>query len=146
MAITGITCELNRNTGTYDIPVWDAIPLIRDVTLNLEKGEADVTTRGANGWRQRIGTLKDASLDVELVWEQGDADFEAIRDSFLNNSLLDLAVMDGAIDEAGSQGLRSEMEVFSFNRAEPLDGAVMANASIKPAFSTNAPSWLVVSV
>jgi hypothetical protein len=34
---------------------------VRDVTLNLETGEADVTTRANSGWKQTFATLKDGS-------------------------------------------------------------------------------------
>ena len=37
----------------------------KDVTLNLETGEADITTRAAEGWRITAATLKEASLEFE---------------------------------------------------------------------------------
>lgn len=145
MAQTGSSCILYRNTGTYETPTWDDVPIIRDLTLTLEKGEADVTTRAGAGFRQRIGTLKDARVEFEIVWETGDADFEAYRDSWLNDTLVDCAVMDGDITTEDQQGLRAEFETFNFSRQEPIDGAVTASVNIAPGFSTNAPSWLVVA-
>ncbi len=41
--------------------------------------------RANNGWRATVGTLKDASLEFEMVWDTVDTDFTAIRDAFLNN-------------------------------------------------------------
>lgn len=35
--------------------------------LNLEKGEADVTTRANNGWRATKGTLKEGSIEFEMA-------------------------------------------------------------------------------
>ena len=46
----GLDAKLYRNTSVYATPTWDEITNIRDLTLNLEAGEADVTTRGNNGW------------------------------------------------------------------------------------------------
>jgi hypothetical protein len=40
-------------------------------------GEADVTTRGNAGWRATVATLKDGSIEFEMVWDTGDADFGA---------------------------------------------------------------------
>ena len=55
----GLDAKLFRNTGTFATPTWNEITNVRDVTLNLEAGEADVTTRGNNGWRATVATLKD---------------------------------------------------------------------------------------
>lgn len=145
MAQIGSDCKLYHNTGTYATPTWDEVPIVRDLELNLEKGQADITTRAGAGWIQRIGTLKDGSIEFGIVWESGDADFEAFRDAFLDNTLIDVAAMDGAIATSGNQGLRAEMECLSFSRSEPVAGAVEASVNVSPGFSTNAPEWLVVS-
>ena len=55
------------------------------MTLSLEAGEADVTTRGNDGWRAIVATLKEASVEFEMVWDTGDAGFDearAVRSSF----------------------------------------------------------------
>ena len=61
----GMDAKLYRNKGTYAVPDWEEITNVRDVTLNLEEGEADLTTRANAGWRATLGTLKDASVDFE---------------------------------------------------------------------------------
>jgi hypothetical protein len=68
----GLDAKLYRNTGTYAAPVWNEIKNVKDVTLNLEAGEADVTTRGNNGWRATVATLKDGSIEFEMVWDSAD--------------------------------------------------------------------------
>jgi hypothetical protein len=72
--------------------------------LNLETGEADVTTRANSGWKQTLATLKDGSVEFEMVWDTNDPDFAAIRDAWLNNTEIALAVMDGDIDTAWLRG------------------------------------------
>jgi len=147
MPILGADCKLYRNTGSYDSPVWNEVPLVTDVKLNLEKGEADVTTRAGAGWKQRISALKDASVEFDLIWEPGDDDFEAFKDSWLEDSIIDLAVMDGDIEAEGTwQGLRAEMETFSFTRNEALADAVAASVKCMPTFSEHAPDWMVIVV
>ena len=39
---------------------------VKDLTLNLESGEADVTTRATKGWRASVATLKEASLEFNI--------------------------------------------------------------------------------
>ena len=140
----GLDAKLFRNTGTYAAPIWNEIKNVKDVTLNLEAGEADVTTRGNNGWRATVATLKDGSIEFEMVWDSADDDFTAIRDAFLNKTPLEMAVMDGDVLTAGSQGLRASFMVTGFSRNEPLEEAISVSVTAKPTYSANPPSWMTV--
>ena len=140
----GLDAKLFRNTGTYAAPTWNEIKNVKDVTLNLEAGEADVTTRGNNGWRATVATLKDGSIEFEMVWDSTDDDFTAIRDTFLNKTALEMAVMDGDVLAAGSQGLRASFMVTGFSRNEPLEEAISVSVTAKPTYSANPPSWMTV--
>ncbi|GMV72850.1 MAG: hypothetical protein AMXMBFR77_26870 [Phycisphaerales bacterium] len=141
----GLDCKLYRNTGTWGSPTWAEVGNARDVTVNLERGEADLTTRANAGWRATVGTLKDASLEFEMVWDPGDAGFAAVRDAFLNGTVLDMVALDGGIAVSGSQGLRAEFSILSFSRSEPLEEGVTVNVTAKPAYSENAPEWMTVT-
>ncbi|MCI0333697.1 MAG: phage tail protein [Planctomycetes bacterium] len=141
----GLDAKLYRNTTPGGGPTWDLVGNVRDVTLNLETGEADVTTRGNNGWRATVGTLKDASIEFEMVWDTGDADFTAFKDAFFNGTSIELAVMDGNIASAGSQGLRAECRIINFTRSEALEETITVSVTAKPTYSANPPSWLVTS-
>jgi hypothetical protein len=143
--LLGLDAKLYRNSSTYESPTWVEIENVKDVTLSLEKGEADVTTRANDGWRATKGTLKDASVEFQMVWDTEDTGFTAIQEAYFGNTSLDLAVMSGDITTAGSQGLRAEMDVFSFSRSEALEEAQMVDVSLKPTYSANAPTWMVVS-
>lgn len=140
----GLDGKLYRNTGTYATPTWNEIKNVRDVTLNLETAEADVTTRGNNGWRATVATLKDGSVEFEMVWDSADDDFSAIRDAFLNKTAVELAVMDGDITVTGNQGLRASFMVTKFSRNEPLEEAITVSVTVKPTYATNAPTWMTI--
>lgn len=141
----GMQAKLYRNTGTYAAPTWALVPNVKDLTLNLEKGQADVTTRANNGWKASIGTLKDGGIEFEMVWDTEDEGFTAIRDAYLNDAALELAVMDGDITVAGSQGLRASFVVTNFSRKEPLEEGISVSVTLKVAYSDNAPEWLTVA-
>ena len=140
----GMEAKLYRNTGTYAAPTWVELTNVKDVTLNLEKGEADVTTRANAGWRATAATLKDASVEFEMVWDTTDAGFTAIKNAYFNNTTIELAVMDGAIATNGSQGLRATMMITNFSRSEALEEAITVSVTAKPTYATNAPSWMTV--
>jgi len=144
-AVLGMNAKLYRNTGTYASPTWTIVSNVRDVTLSLETGEADVTTRAASGWRQSIATLKDAGLEFEMVWDGTDAGFTAVKDGYMNGTNIEFLVLDGDSATSGSQGLRAEMSIMTFSRNEPLEEAVTVSVSAKPTKSDNAPAWHTVS-
>ncbi len=139
----GLDAKLYRNTGTVGSSLWELIDNVRDVTLNLETGEADVTTRGNDGWRATVGTLKDASIEFEMVWDTEDGNFTALKDAFFNGNPLELLVADGDISLADSQGLRAVCRIINFTRTEALEEAITVSVTAKPTYSEAPPSWLV---
>lgn len=140
----GMEAKLYRNTGTFALPTWVELTNVKDLTLNLEAGEADVTTRGNAGWRATVATLKDGSIEFEMVWDTADTNFTAIQDAFFNGTDIEFAVMDGDITVSGTQGLRATMSVTSFSRSEALEEALMVSVNAKPTYATNAPEWMTV--
>lgn len=140
----GMQAKLYRNSGTHATPVWAELTNVKDVTLNMEAGEADVTTRGNSGWKATIATLRNGSVEFEMVWDTSDPGFTAIQGAFFNNTSLEFAVMDGDITQTGTQGLRATMSVTNFSRKESLEEAITVSVTIKPTYSTNAPVWMTV--
>lgn len=125
-------------------PTWVEMGNVRDVTQNLETGTSDVTTRTNAGWRAVAATLKDGTVEFEMVWNTEDAAFTAIQLAHLNSTNIACAFMDGDIDVAGSQGLVADFAVTNFSRAEPLEEAMMTSVTLQPGFSTTPPVWTTV--
>ncbi len=118
---------------------------VRDVTLNLEEGEADVTTRANNGWRATEPTLKEGSVEFEMAYDPADAGFVKILGAWLNRTLLPMAILDASKDVDGTMGLWADFKVISFSKSEPLEEGQMVSVTIKPAYSTVAPEWVKVT-
>ena len=140
----GMEAKLYRNDGDYETPDWVEMSNVKDLTLNNEKGEADVTTRKNNGWRATVGTLKDGSIEFEMVWGTDDENFTAIQEAYFGNTSVEFAVMDGDIETAGSQGLRATMAIMNVTRNEPLEEAITVSVTAKPTYAEHAPDWLEV--
>ena len=117
---------------------WTELANVRDVTLNLETGEADVTTRANAGWRATVGTLKEASVEFEMVWDTEDPGFAAIKDAFFTNAPIGLQVLDGA----AGQGLQADFSITNFSRNEALEEAITVSVTAKVTYSATAPSWI----
>ncbi len=141
----GMQAKLYFKTGGVAAAgAWVELPNTKDLTLNLETGEADVTTRGNAGWRATVATLKDGSIEFEMVWDTSDAGFTAIKDAFFANAAIGLAVMDGLVTQAGSQGLQADFAITNFTRKEPLEEAIAVSVTAKPTYSATAPAWVTV--
>ena len=89
----GLDAKLFRGTagtqGTIEVTN------VKDVSLSLESGEADVTTRKAKGWKLSVATLKEASLEITILYDTEDEDFLAFKEAYFSNTPLSLFITDG---------------------------------------------------
>ena len=160
--VLGLNGKLSYETGGYsadagndnkpDISggVGTELTITKDVTLNLEQAEADVTTRGSNGWRARVGTLKEGTVEMQIQWDTDDAAFQVMMNTWLNNGVVGLAVLDddytaetvpGAHDGTGT-GLIANFSITNFTREEGLEEAMVANVTAQPTYTAVQPGWL----
>lgn len=129
-----------HNTGSYASPTWDIIDNVRDVTMNLEKAEADASIRGFGGWEAVAFTLKKATFEWQMNHDTADTDWTMIRDAWLNDTAKELLVLDRATG-SGAQGLRVTVAFGKFSKGEPLAGVQTTDVMAKPTIAANAPAW-----
>ena len=134
MAILGLNCVLYR--GEAGQTASTEMTNVKDVEMNLTTGEADITTRAANGWRAYAATLKEASLTFQMNYDTDDTDLTAIQTAFMNNSAISFLVG----DDQGN-GLDADFVITEFNIPQPLEEAVTVSVTAKPTLSTRAPAW-----
>ena len=116
---------------------------VKDVTLNLEAGEADITTRANSGWRATAPTLRECTCEFEMVWKPGDTGFDAIKAAFLGGTAIELAVLDQARETTGAQGPKGSFSITSFSRNEALEEAITVSVTAKLA---EFDEWVEVTV
>jgi len=142
MAIQGMFAVLKFKTGGIgSADPWADLTNVKDVTLSVETGEADITTRANDGWRATLATLKEGTLEWEMVWEPGDAGFEAIKDAFLNGAIIGLAALDQA--GANGEGPVADFTITNFSRSEPLEEAITVSVTAK---ISNFSEWTTTGV
>lgn len=129
--LLGMSAKIYQGTAGTALSALTEMSNTKDVTLNLEAGEADITTRANAGWRGTAATLREASVDFDMVWKPGDSGFDALRDAFLNGTTLELAVLDQDRATSGAQGLKASFTISSFTRSEPLEEAITVSVSAK---------------
>jgi len=111
---------------------YTELDLAKDVNVPLDKAEADMTTRKSGGWKETRGGLKDGSLDFELKYDSDDAGVAVIRNAYLNNTSILLAIMDGDIAVTGTEGFVANFEIMSFPINQPMEEGVMIAVTAKP--------------
>lgn len=102
---------------------------VKDVTLNLSTGEADVSTRKNQGWRSTMATLKEASIDFTTLYDAADTAFSALQTAFMGNTEVEVVV-------SGSGTFTAKCMVTAFNISQPLEDACSVAVTLKPSGDT----------
>ena len=100
---------------------------VKDVTLSLEAGEADVTTRANQGWRATAPTLRECTAEFEMQWKPSDAGFQAVKDAFLSAGTIALLIL----TEEDGEGPDGDFSITSFSRSEPLEESITVSVTAK---------------
>ncbi len=98
----------------------------KDLTVTLEKAEADASTRDNNGWRATVGTLKDASIEFTVLNKDGDTAFALLQGLFMSGDPTDVAISDAG----GTLTLTCEVMNFTIN--QQLEEVISADVTLKP--------------
>lgn len=134
-----IDMSLSFNTGTFGSATW-AIVNARDVKLGITMGEGDVSNRGS-GLELKEPTLQGRELSFDIVADELDTVFTAMRTAFLGRTVVEFALANGPIGTSGSSASggtagvamsRCSYKIFGFERNEPLEGSVTVSVTCKP--------------
>ena len=129
--------DATNATNATKIAAATLVNNVRDVEINLSKDTVEITSRASTGFKQRVGTLKDATITTSILWQPGDANFETLRDAYLNDTEVYVAALDQTIATAGAQGIAGNFNVVDFSRGEPLGDVMTASVELSPSTFTN---------
>jgi hypothetical protein len=111
----------------------------KDLSVSMEKAEADASTRGNNGWRATVGTLKDASIEFNVLNKTGDSVFSTLQGLFMSGDPCDVEISDiGGV-------LPLTCEVMQFNVNQNLEDVISADVTLKPTQSATGSGVNVTS-
>lgn len=138
------------NSGTIASPTWNSVPLIRDESLTLSRAAVDITTRLANGWRITRGGLREATVELQLLYVPNDTDMEVFRAAyFAEDSQVILGLFDGDVSVTGTYyGLHAAMQVTGFSQPRNLEDATVVDVSLAmdlEASTNTAPAWVTIT-
>ena len=129
--VLGMNCKLFAGAAGVALASLDEITNVKDVNVNLEAGEADVTTRANSGWRATAATLKEATVEFEMIWKPGDTGFDLFEAAFLAGTNVSMAALTGSLSTANSDGPYGDWSVTNFSRSEPLEEGTTASVTCK---------------
>ena len=136
--VLGMNCELYR--GTAGTTADTLMNNVTDVSVSMEQEEADVTTRGNNGYRATVGTLKNGTIEWSMIWDTSDADFAAIYAAYNTGAPIALFASDG-----DGSGLDADFAITNFSQEQSLTEAVTVSITAKATYSTRAPEFVIAS-
>ena len=140
----GRNAHLYLDTGTYSAPTWSDVTNCKDVTLNGDPVEADVTTRGS-GMKNTVVAINDPSVDFNMINITGDANLMVIRTAFVTGGTIYAAAMDDNILTSGAWGLEGLMVVTKFTNGQPLLEAHTYDVTLKPTLYPAQPAQWVTT-
>ena len=129
--LLGMNAKIYQGPTGTDLATLTEMSNVKDVTLSLEAGEADVTTRANQGWRATAPTLRECTAEFEMLWKPGDTGFDAVKTAFLTAGTIRLAVLTGARDASGVEGPLGDFSITNFSRNEPLEEGVTVSVTAK---------------
>ena len=113
--------------GTAGSTAATELTNVKDVTMSLEAGEADVTTRANQGWRATAPTLRECTAEFEMQWKPSDAGFEAVKTAFLSAGTIALLIL----TEEDGEGPDGDFSITGFSRSEPLEESITVSVTAK---------------
>ncbi len=129
--LLGMNAKIYQGAAGGALATLTEMANVKDVTLNLEAGEADVTTRANQGWRATAPTLRECTAEFEMLWKPGDAGFDAVKTAFLTSGSIRLAVLTGDRAASGTEGPLGDFSITNFSRNEPLEEGVTVSVTAK---------------
>ncbi len=129
--LLGMNAKIYQGAAGSALATLTEMANVKDVTLNLEAGEADVTTRANQGWRATAPTLRECTAEFEMLWKPGDAGFDAVKTAFLSAGTIRLAVLTGDRSTTGTEGPLGDFSITNFSRNEPLEEGVTVSVTAK---------------
>lgn len=127
----GRTCSANYNTGTFGIPVWTKLGRISSPKRTQGRAANGRTYRDAANKQNVLGVKEYGYSFTYIVGNLADTDtvLDALQDSFDNETVLDIAILDRAAG-TGAKGIRGPFQVSQLDRMEDDEDAVTYDVTI----------------
>jgi hypothetical protein len=140
----GVKARAYRNTGTYGSPTWTALNLVRDLTVNAPWDVADASSRGSRV-KLNAKTMMGLTFNLTLRKDDLDAGAVAMLAAAMEDTAIDMLILDEAITNEGSTGFRCHMLVNLTSEDQGAGAVLYPNFDLLPTFSSEGdPKYITV--
>jgi hypothetical protein len=127
--IKGIDCELYLNTGSYEAPDWVEGDCLRDFKQSLASNTGDAGTRKSRV-NKKVPLTKDLNWSGSLE-EDGSAVAAALYAAFMDDTPLDLLVLNGPMD-GDAKGVRCTCVVTKYDTDQGREALLYPEIEVWP--------------
>lgn len=129
----------SAGAGTFASPVWVEISRVGDVARTGAKNQTEVNMRASE---TTIVVYGNKSREITFTYYKRfgvDPVFNVLETSFENDTVLDIAMMEGPVATVGTQGVRGPFTVAQLDKSEPIDGVDTYDVTMQFADTESAP-------
>lgn len=140
----GIQCKTYRNTATWDTPTWGEVSILNDFMVDPQWDRAEALTRESRV-KRGVSTMVGMQFTGKILVRRSDAHYLAFLAAFQAQTPLDLLILDGKNNVAGSEGVRLLFDVIKFTDDQGPSNLRYRDFTIDPALSVNVPQLAIVN-
>lgn len=140
----GIKCKLYYNTGSYGSPTWVEITKVGDAKVKYQWKSATSLTRETRV-ELSLKTALELGFTFTLRKDPSDANYLAVDNAAVDDTVLDLLVLDGTNATNLSRGFRFDAQITQAGEDQGPDKVVHVEFEAVPAISANVPQRAVVT-
>lgn len=124
----------------------DEITNVQDLNWSASDNEANVSTRGNNGFEATLPALTSLELTFNMVYDSADVDFLALMKAKIGKTSIACAAIDGDKAAVDNLGIWADWHVFTVQKAEELQEGQKVDFTLKPALTSVAPQYIKITV
>lgn len=143
MAKLGIDSAAYLNNGNWDNPDWSELDFISDLTENTDWDSAEIVIRRSLA-KQGAKTVVDVGVSCKMLREPENPDYQSILNALRTRDTVDILILDGPIDEVGSEGVRFIAQVTKGGGSQNTSEALFRDIVFMPypdADPAHSPQW-----
>lgn len=114
-----------------ETPTYTEVKIARNVSINLERGQIDVSGRG-DDWNQYAAGRTDGTVEFEMLVDKSNSEYSILSTAFFAKSEIAIMALDGDKATTGSEGIAGNFVLTNFTRNEQDQEAITYSVTASP--------------
>ncbi len=126
--------------GAAGASATNELTILREVTTDMSRDDIVSAFRDADKKSHEAGQM-DVTLNIVVKNKTSDLGYKALRDAFLNRTLIALKVL----DKTSGEGPDADFAVLTMSRPEPIDGVLEVTFGVGINMDNARWAWVTAS-